>query len=144
MSKLNLRKYKHKYTSIKDIFLSIKKSVRVKSERGSRALEYAEYYSIMEAYLTEVSKVVAEEREVYKLPRKMGKLYIKKEKHIRPFHVRLDLIESERTGVRVYYKVPILDDFYNKLLWERPKKYKKYKALPLSRLKELINETKEY
>ena len=52
--------------------------------------------------------------------------------------------ESEKKGEIVKYKVPILNDYYNKLVWERASQYKRYKILPLKRFKELINTVKEY
>ena len=71
-------------------------------------------------------------------------VFLKKCKNKRPFHIRVYIAESERTGEVVKYKVPILDDYYNKLVWLRPKKFKKCKVLPLRRFKTVINETKEY
>jgi hypothetical protein len=47
----NIKKYKDKYVTVKDIYNSTKNCIRVKSERGTRMLEYSEYYSILEAYL---------------------------------------------------------------------------------------------
>ena len=38
----NFKKYKDKYISIKDIYNTIKNSLRVKSERGTRVITYAE------------------------------------------------------------------------------------------------------
>lgn len=71
-------------------------------------------------------------------------MYIKKEVHKRPFHIQIDIQESEKKGELVKYKVPIVDDFYNKLVWERPTTYKRYKILPLNKFKKLINKVKEY
>lgn len=137
--KLISRKYKDKYVSIKDIHNVIKKSIRVKSERGTRMLEYSEYLLVLETFLTEVINVVVKEQEVFKLPNRMGDIYMKKLPHKRPFHVRIDYKESKEKGGLVLYKVPILDDYYSKVMWDRPYKYSKYKILPLTRFKELIN-----
>ena len=43
-------------------------------------------------------KALAEEKEKVQLPKKMGSIYIKKEFHKRPFHVQIDVNESEKTG----------------------------------------------
>lgn len=107
-------------------------------------MSYSVYFNIMTSFLSELIVEVAEEKEKVQLPRKMGSMYIKKELHKRPFHVQIDVNESEKTGKLVKYKVPILTDYYNKLVWERPARYKKYKILPLRRFKELINTVKEY
>ena len=54
---------------------------------------------------------------------------MKKCKNKRPFHIRVDIAESERTGEVVKYKVPILENYYNKLVWLRPDRFKKCKIL---------------
>jgi len=126
--------------TVKDIYNSTKNCIRVKSERGTRMLEYSEYYSILEAYLDEVLNVVVKEQEVFKLPGKLGKVYLKKLPHKRPFHVRLDNKSSNEANKPIYVKVPILDDEYTKVAWDRPYKYGKYKVLPLRRFKESIKQ----
>jgi len=101
-------------------------------------LDYSEYYSILEAFLDETINVIVNEQEVFKMPNKMGNLYLKRLPHTRPFHVRMDREESEKKGELIFYKVPILDDCYTKVVWDRPYKYSRYKVLPLKRFKELI------
>ena len=123
MKKLNLKKYKDKYVSLKDIYRTIRKSLIF----GNKQMSYSVYFNIMTSFLSELIVEVAEEKEKVQLPRKMGSMYIKKELHKRPFHVQIDVNESEKTGKLVKYKVPILTDYYNKLVWERPARYKKYK-----------------
>jgi len=139
MSELQLKKYKNKYVSLKEIYRTIRKDLIFKKQ-----LTYSVYYKIITAYLTELINQVAVEKEEFILPKKLGKLYIKKMEHKRPFHVQIDINESERTGEIVRRKIPILTDYYNKLVWERPVKYKTYKVLPLRRFKAIINEVKEY
>jgi hypothetical protein len=126
--------------SIKDVYNTIKAGARVKSKYGTRMLSYSEYYSIMEAFLDELIDVVVEEQEVFKMPLKMGQMYIKRLPHKRPFHVRVDYNKSKEEGQVVLYKVPILDDEYTKVMWDRPYKYSKYKILPLKRFKEKIKQ----
>jgi|TARA_A100001201_G_scaffold24852_1_gene28089 hypothetical protein len=140
MKKLSLKKYKDKYVSLKEIYRTIRKSLIF----NNRQMSYSSYFNIIVSFLDELIKQVAEEKEKVQLPKKMGSIYIKKEFHKRPFHVQIDVNESEKTGKLVKYKVPILTDYYNKLVWERPTTYKKYKILPLRRFKELINTVKEY
>tara|TARA_R100000005_G_C4962807_1_gene178827 strand:+ start:584 stop:1006 length:423 start_codon:yes stop_codon:yes gene_type:complete len=140
MKKLNLKKYKDKYVSLKDIYRTIRKGLIF----NNKQMSYSTYFNIMVLFLSEFIKQVAEEKERIQMPKKMGQVYIKKELHKRPFHVQIDVNESERTGEIVKYKVPILNDYYNKLVWERASQYKRYKILPLKRFKELINTVKEY
>ena len=64
--------------------------------------------------------------------------------HKRPFHLRVDIKESDKLGKIIKYKVPILDDYYNKLIWIRPFRFCKCKMIPLSRFKRIINKVKEY
>lgn len=139
MKELKLKKYKDKYVSLKDIYRTIRKNLIF-----NKQLTYSMYYKIVTAYMTELINSVAVDKEQFELPKNLGKLYIKKMEHKRPFHVQIDINESEKTGEIVKRKIPILTDFYNKLVWERPVKYKTYKALPLRRFKALINEVKEY
>lgn len=140
MKKLNLRKYKSKYVALKDVYNSIKSTLTINNKRVS----YSTYYKVITCFLRILMNQVAVEREKFTLPYSLGKVYIKKEQHKRPFHVRIDMQESEKQGQLVKYKVPILDDYYNKLVWERPTTYKRYKILPLNKFKKLINEVKDY
>jgi len=132
------KKYKNKYVSVKDIFNTIKSGIRVKSVRTSRMLTYTEYYAIVEAFLDEMIHVIAKEQEVFKMPLKLGQVYLKKMPHKRPFHVRIDYEASNQSGELILYKVPILDDEYTKVIWDRPYKFSKHKILPLKRFKEAI------
>ena len=132
------KKYKNKYVSVKDIFNTIKSGIRIKSVRTSRMLTYTEYYAIVEAFLNEMIHVIAEEQEVFKMPLKLGQVYLKKMPHKRPFHVRIDHEASNKSGELILYKVPILDDEYTKVIWDRPYKFSKHKILPLKRFKEAI------
>ena len=140
MKKLNLKKYKDKYVSLRDIYRTIRKGLIF----NNKQMSYSTYFNIIVLFLSEFIKQVAEEKEKIQMPKKMGQVYIKKELHKRPFHVQIDVNESEKTGRIVKYKVPILNDDYNKLVWERASQYKRYKILPLKRFKELINTVKEY
>ena len=140
MTKLNLKKYKDKYVSLKEIYRTIRKLLIF----NNKQMTYSVYYNIIVDFFTELIKQVAVEKEQVRLPKKMGKIYIKKELHKRPFHIQIDINESEKTGQIVKYKIPILNDYYNKLVWERSSKYKRYKILPLNKFKRLINTIKEY
>ena len=141
---MNIRDFKNKYVFLKDVFNKIKKSIKVKGGKRDRQLSYTEYRNIVKTYFDIIVEDVAENREKLKLPSRFGTIYVKKCKNKRPFHIRVDIAESERAGEIVKYKVPILDNYYNKLVWLRPKKFKKCKILPLTRFKKVIKEIREY
>jgi|TARA_B100000073_G_C23520855_1_gene487810 hypothetical protein len=141
---VDIRKFKDKYVFLKDVFSKIKKNIKVKGTIRDRQLSYTEYRSIVSKFFDVMIDEVASNREKARLPHRFGTIYVKKCKNKRPFHIRLDIAESERTGEVVKYKVPILENYYNKLVWLRPSKFKKCKVLPLSKFKKVIKEVKEY
>ena len=141
---MNIRDFKDKYVFLKDVFNNIKKNIKVKGSSRDRQLSYVEYRNIISGYFNILIEDVAVNRDKVKLPSRFGTVYVKKCKNKRPFHIRVDIAESEKRGEVVKYKVPILDNYYNKLVWMRPKKFKKCKVLPLSRFKKVIKEIKEY
>ncbi len=141
---MDIRKFKDKYVFLKDVFSKIKKNIKVKGTIRDRQLSYTEYRSIVSKFFDVMIDEVASNREKARLPHRFGTIYVKKCKNKRPFHIRLDIAESERTGEVVKYKVPILENYYNKLVWLRPSKFKKCKVLPLSKFKKVIKEVKEY
>ena len=141
---MNIRDFKNKYVFLKDVFNKIKKGIKIKGGKRDRQLSYTEYRNIIKTYFDIIIEDVAVNRDRVKLPSKFGTVYMKKCKNKRPFHIRVDIAESEKRGEVVKYKVPILDNYYNKLVWLRPKRFKKCKVLPLSRFKRVIKEIKEY
>ena len=141
---MNIRDFKDKYVFLKDVFNNIKKNIKVRGDKRDRQLNYTEYRNIVSGYFNILIEDVAVNRDKVKLPSRFGTVYVKKCKNKRPFHIRVDIAESEKRGEVVKYKVPILDNYYNKLVWLRPKKFKKCKVLPLSRFKSIIKEIKEY
>ena len=141
---MNIRDYKDKYVFLKDVFNNIKKNIKVRGSKRDKQLSYTEYRNIIKTYFDIIIEDVAVNRNKVKLPSRFGTVYIKKCKNKRPFHIRVDIAESERRGEVVKYKVPILENYYNKLVWLRPKKFKKCKVLPLYNFKSIIKEIKEY
>ena len=141
---MNIRDFKDKYVFLKDVFNNIKKNIKVKGSKRDRQLSYKEYRNVVSGYFDILIEDVAVNRDKVKLPSRFGTVYVKKCKNKRPFHIRVDIAESEKRGEVVKYKVPILDNYYNKLVWLRPKRFKKCKILPLTRFKKVIKEIKEY
>ena len=141
---MNLINFKDKYVFLRDIYENIRKEIKVKGTRKDRQLSYTEYRGIISKFFDVLIEDVARNRDKVRLPNRFGTVYMKKCKNKRAFHIRLDIVESEKTGELVKYKVPILDDYYNKLVWLRPGKFKKCKVLPLSRFKKVIKEIREY
>ena len=130
---MNIRDYKDKYVFLKDVFnniskqkvKTIKKNIKVRGSKRDKQLSYTEYRNIIKTYFDIIIEDVAVNRNKVKLPSRFGTVYIKKCKNKRPFHIRVDIAESERRGEVVKYKVPILENYYNKLVWLRPNKFKK-------------------
>ena len=58
-------------------------------------------------------------------------MYVDERPHVRAFHVRVDNEATKKEGKIVKYRIPILDDYYKKLIWVRPSKYKNCKIMPL-------------
>ena len=137
-------KFKDKYFFLRDIYDKIRETIKIKGSVRDRQLSYKEYRNIISKYFDVLIKEVAENRNRVQLPIKFGSIYIKKCEHRRAFHVRLDINETLKTGEVVKYKVPILDDYYNKLIWIRPFRFSRCKIVPLSRFKKIINRVKEY
>jgi nucleoid DNA-binding protein len=137
-------KFKDKYFFLRDVYNKIKGAIKIKGKARERQLSYKEYRDIVSKYFDILIEEVAENRNRVKLPARFGSVYIKKCEHKRAFHIRLDINETLKRREVVKYKVPILDDYYNKLIWTRPFKFCKCKIVPLSRFKKIINRVKEY
>ena len=125
-------KYKDKYVSLRDIYKNIKKEIYKK-------INYSTYYNILKCYLKLLIRDVVERKREVSLPNNMGYVYIAEKPHKRAFHIRIDNEASKETGYYVKYKVPILDDFYKKLIWIKPTKYRNFKLIPLGYFKKIIN-----
>ena len=76
------------------------------------------------------------------LPGNLGYIYLDKRPHKRPFHIRVDIEETNKKGKLVKYKVPILDDYYYKLVWNKSARLVGSKVLPLSIFKSEIKKIK--
>jgi hypothetical protein len=125
-------KYKNKYISIKDIYKHVKLILY-------RNIDYSLYYNIIKRFFEILIRdVVERDRQVY-LPNQMGYVYLDERLHKRAFHIRVDNEATKEAGKTVFFKVPILDDYYKKLVWVRPTKYRNCKILPLGYSKKLIN-----
>ena len=102
-------------------------------------IDYKLYYNIIKRFFEILIRdVVERDRQVY-LPNQMGYVYLDEKPHTRAFHIRVDNKATKEAGETVFYKVPILDDFYKKLVWVRPTKYRNCKIMPLGYSKKLIN-----
>ena len=108
---MNIRDYKDKYVFLKDVFNNIKKNIKVRGSKRDKQLSYTEYRNIIKTYFDIIIEDVAVNRNKVKLPSRFGTVYIKKCKNKRPFHIRVDIAESERRGEVVKYKVPILENY---------------------------------
>ena len=132
------KKYKDKYIDIDNIYDILKEDIK---------LDRKQYKAVLRAYLDLFTEELLIKKNVVHLPNKMGFCYIKKQEHKRPFHIRVDWKESKLKGELVKYKVPILDDYYYKLMWHRGKDMGKCKMMPLSKIKTTLKkvlETEDY
>tara|TARA_R110001599_G_scaffold95258_4_gene247121 strand:- start:1546 stop:1941 length:396 start_codon:yes stop_codon:yes gene_type:complete len=125
------RKYKDKYVSVKDIYRNVK-------TRFKKPVSYKRFYAIVSKFFEILFRDVIKRLDLVHLPNKMGYIYLDKKPHKRAFHYRIDINESNKKGEKVIYKVPILDDYYYKIVWVRPYRFKNCKMIPLTRVKNLI------
>ena len=139
-------KYKDKYVSIKDIYKSIRASFgkyflycKKRDRKLYKSVNYGIYYNIIKRFCEILIRDTAiRDRKVY-LPNQMGYIYLGERPHKRAFHYRIDNEATKEAGQTVRYRVPILDDFYKKLIWVRPTKYRNCKIMPLGYSKRIIN-----
>tara|TARA_R100000315_G_scaffold15695_2_gene5359 strand:+ start:5503 stop:5895 length:393 start_codon:yes stop_codon:yes gene_type:complete len=125
-------KYKDKYISVRDIYNNI-------NDIMYKKISYSLFYNIIKRFFEILIRdVVFRNRKVY-LPNQMGHIYLDERPHKRAFHYRVDNEATKREGKTVTIKVPILDDFYKKLIWVRPVTFRNCKVLPLGYSKKIIN-----
>ena len=131
MDKQYKRSYKDKYVSVRDIYNAVKGDIK--------KIGYSGFYNIIKTFFEELIHELVVEKATVTLPAKFGKVYIKKMLQKRAFHYRCNVNELDEEGKRVVYKVPILNDYYYKLVWLRPKKYKTAKIIPMGYFKRTLN-----
>ena len=125
-------RYKDKYISLKDIYVKIKLVF-------CKNITYKTYYSIIKRFFEILVGDAVERNRKVCLPNNMGYVCVEEKPHSRAFHVRVDNEATKKAGKIVKYRVPILDDYYKKLIWARPTKYRSCKLMPLRYTKEIIN-----
>ena len=143
------RKHKHKYENSKDIYKFVRESVKVRGEwikskkkYREKKLDYKTFYAVVSRFFEILIRDVVLKNELIHLPGDFGYVYLDKKEHKRAFHYRVDINESNKKGKIVKYKVPILDDYYYKIIWKRPKKYSKCKIMPLGNFNKEIKKLK--
>ena len=132
------KKYKNKYILLKEIYDNIK----VNLKNGKKPMTYKIYYSIIKKFFNILIRKVVRELKLVHLPSRLGYIYLDKRPHKRPFHIRVDIEETNKKGKLVKYKVPILDDYYYKLVWNKSARLVGSKVLPLSIFKSEIKKIK--
>lgn len=130
MDKHLQRSYKEKYVNLRDIHKSIKSDIN--------NINYSNFYNVVKTFFEELIHELVAEKSTVTLPAKFGKVYVKKMLQKRAFHYRCNVNELDENGNRVVYKVPILNDYYYKLVWLRPKKFKMAKLVPMGFFKRAI------
>ena len=139
-------KYKDKYVSIKDIYKSIRASFgkyflycKKRDRKLYKSVDYGIYYNIIKRFCEILIRDTSIRDRKVNLPNQMGYIYLGERPHKRAFHYRIDNEATKEAGQTVRYRVPILDDFYKKLIWVRPTKYRNCKIMPLGYSKRIIN-----
>jgi|TARA_R100001594_G_scaffold45372_1_gene78219 hypothetical protein len=132
------KKYKNKYVLLREIYNNIKGNLK----NGKKPMTYKVYYSIIKNFFNILIRDVVHKLKLVHLPNRLGYIYLDKRPHRRPFHLRVDVEETNKTGEIVKYKVPILDDYYYKLVWNKSAKMVGSKILPLSIFKSEIKKIK--
>ena len=139
-------KYKDKYVSIRDVYKNIRGSFdkdvlycKKKKRKVRRSIDYEVYYSVIKRFFEILIRDVVERNRLVDLPSRMGHVCLDEKPHNRAFHVRVDNKATKEKGETVFYKVPILNDYYKKLVWVRPPKYGNCKILSLGYSKKIIN-----
>ena len=133
------KRYKYKYVLLKEIYDNIKPNLK----NGKKTMTYKIYYSIIKKFFTKLIREVVGKMNLIHLPNKLGYVYLDKRPHKRPFHLRVDVEETNKSGNLVKYKVPILDDYYYKLVWNKSARLVGSKILPLSIFKNEIKKLKK-
>ena len=132
------KKYKNKYVLLREIYNNIKGNLK----NGKKPMTYKVYYSIIKNFFNILIRDVVHKLKLVHLPNRLGYIYLDKRPHRRPFHLRVDVEETNKTGELVKYKVPILDDYYYKLVWNKSARLVGSKILPLSIFKSEIKKIK--
>ena len=125
-------KYKSKYITLKEIYKNIKSMLY-------KNINYKFYYSIITRFFEILIRDVVERERRVSLPNKMGYVYLDERPHKRAFHYRVDNKATKEKGETVFLKIPILDDFYKKLIWRKTPKYRNCKIMPLRYSRNIIN-----
>lgn len=133
------KSYKNKYILLREIYNNIKDNLKV----GKKTMSYKIYYSIIKSFFNKLIKEVVTKMNLVHLPNRLGYIYLDKKPHNRAFHIRVDVEETNKTGKLVKYKVPILDDYYYKLVWNKSARLVGSKILPLSIFKSEIKKLKK-
>ena len=147
--KLFSRKHRDKYETARDIYNNVRENVTVKGEwvkskkeYRRNKLDYKTYFAVVSKFFEILIRDVVQRNELVHLHGDFVYVYLDKKEHSRAFHYRVDINESNNKGELVKYKVPILDDYYHKIVWVRPKKYSKCKIMPLGNFKKEISKLK--
>lgn len=125
-------KYKDKYTLSRGLFKHVKLMLY-------KSIDYSLYYNIIKRFFEILIRDIVVRDRIVSLPNKMGYVYLDEKPHKRAFHIRVDNEATKEAGETIYNRIPILDDFYKKLVWVRPTKYRNCKILPLGWSKKIIN-----
>tara|TARA_R110002096_G_scaffold17667_7_gene61001 strand:- start:2064 stop:2486 length:423 start_codon:yes stop_codon:yes gene_type:complete len=109
------------FLTYKGIYKIISKRVRLvaSGRKKTKAIPYSLYFKIISKFFEILARdLVTRGQRIY-LPLGMGFLEVRKKEQRHAFHIRKDNTESKAQGVPVRYKVPILEDYYHKVIWSK-------------------------
>jgi len=129
------------YTTYRDIYKKVSKRVRLEASgrKRTKSIPYSLFFRIVTKFFEILVRDLIVRRQKIYLPLGLGSLDVVKREHMRAFHIRKDMAESKIQGVPVRYKVPILNDFYYKVKWNKGKgELLKCKLYPAKKVRELL------
>ena len=132
------------YIKYKDIHKQISKRVRLEASgrKRTKSIPYSLFFKIVTKFFSLLARDLIVRKQKISLSLGLGSLVVEKREHRRAFHIRKDVRESKIKGEPVRYKVPILDDFYYKIKWNKGNKHIfKAKLSPAKKIRELLKDT---
>ena len=97
------------------------------------------FFKIVTKFFEILARDLIVRQQRISLPLNLGYLILEKKEHTRAFHIRKDVVESKKQGFTVRYKVPILDDYYYRIKWNKKLKDTfRCKLYPAKKVRELI------
>lgn len=108
-----------KYNGLRYIYENYKDSLKLSNRKKNKRITYTEFKTVIHTYFEMVFEDLfrfGHETDI-RTSLISGSFAIRKSLQKRTYHVLKDNEESKRQGRLVKYKVPILEDWFSRLLW---------------------------